>query len=68
MRESLNLPQVQRLGMNEVPVVEWPLIEDYSAELKSSIDTSYKSKVEEVMAITDRAERSEKQYGSLRFG
>ena len=53
--------QKELVGMNEVPVVEWPLIEDYSAELKSSIDTSYKSKVEEVMAITDRAERSEKQ-------
>ena len=53
--------QKELVGMNEVPVVEWPLIEDYSTELKSSIDTSYKSKVEEVMAITDRAERSEKQ-------
>ncbi len=53
--------QKELVGMNEVPVVEWPLIEDYSTELKSSIDSSYKSKVEEVMAITDRAERSEKQ-------
>lgn len=53
--------QKELVGMNQVPVVEWPLVEDYSAELKASIDGSYKTKVEEVMAITDRSERSEKQ-------
>ena len=53
--------QKELVAMNDVPVVEWPLVEDYSSDLKESIDTSYKTKVEEVMAITDRSERSEKQ-------
>ena len=53
--------QKELVAMNDVPVVEWPLVEDYSTELKTSIDTAYQGKVEEVMAITDRSERSEKQ-------
>ena len=53
--------QKELVAKNDVPVVEWPLVEDYSADLKNSIDTAYKAKVEEVMAITDRSERSEKQ-------
>ena len=53
--------QKELVAMNDVPVVEWPLVEDYPTELKTSIDTAYQGKVEEVMAITDRSERSEKQ-------
>jgi polyribonucleotide nucleotidyltransferase len=53
--------QKELVAKNDVPVVEWPLVEDYSTDLKNSIDTAYKAKVEEVMAITDRSERSEKQ-------
>jgi polyribonucleotide nucleotidyltransferase len=53
--------QKELVNKNEVPVVDWPVVEDYTKELKDSIDTSYKTKVEKVMEITDRTERSEKQ-------
>jgi polyribonucleotide nucleotidyltransferase len=53
--------QKELVNKNEVPVVDWPVVEDYTKDLKDSLDTSYKTKVEKVMEITDRTERSEKQ-------
>ena len=53
--------QKELVSKNEVPVVDWPVVEDYTKELKDSLDTAYKTKVEDVMKITDRTERSEKQ-------
>ena len=53
--------QKELVSKNEVPVVDWPVVVDYTKELKDSIDSSYKTKVEEIMGITDRTDRSEKQ-------
>ncbi len=53
--------QAELVSKNEVPVIDWPLIEDFSKELKSDIEDSYKSEVENITSITDRSERSNKQ-------
>ena len=53
--------QKELVSKNEVPVVDWPVVEDYTKELKDSLDAAFKTKVEDVMKITDRTERSEKQ-------
>jgi len=53
--------QKELVSKNEVPVVDWPVVEDYTKELKDSLDATFKTKVEDVMKITDRTERSEKQ-------
>ena len=53
--------QAELVSKNEVPVIDWPLIEDFSKELKSDIEDSYKSEVENITSITDRTERSNKQ-------
>ena len=53
--------QAELVSKNEVPVIDWPLIEDFSKELKSDIEDSYKSEVENITSITDRKERSNKQ-------
>ena len=53
--------QKELVAKRDVPEIEWPIIEDYSEELKSQISETFGSDIEAAMAITDRAERSEKQ-------
>ncbi len=53
--------QKELLAKRDVPEIDWPIIEDYSEELKSQISETFGSDIEAAMAITDRAERSEKQ-------
>ena len=53
--------QKELVAKRDVPEIEWPIIEDYSEELKSQISEAFGSDIEEAMAITDKAERSEKQ-------
>ena len=53
--------QAELVSKNDVPVTDWPLVEDFSKELKSDIEDSYKSEVENITSITDRKERSNKQ-------
>ena len=53
--------QKELVAKRDVPEIDWPIIEDYSEELKSQISEAFVSDIETAMAITDRAERSEKQ-------
>jgi len=53
--------QAELVSKNEVPVTDWPIVDDFSKELKSDIEDSYKSEVENITSITDRKERSNKQ-------
>ncbi len=53
--------QKELVAKRDVPEIDWPIIEDYSEELKSQIIEAFGSDIETAMAITDRAERSEKQ-------
>ena len=53
--------QKELVAKRDVPEIDWPIIEDYSEELKSQISEAFGSDIETTMAITDRAERSEKQ-------
>ena len=53
--------QKELVAKRDVPEIDWPIIEDYSEELKSQISEAYGSDIETAMAITDRSERSEKQ-------
>ena len=53
--------QKELVAKRDVPEIDWPIIEDYSEELKSQISEAFGSDIESAMAITDRAERSEKQ-------
>jgi polyribonucleotide nucleotidyltransferase len=53
--------QKELVAKRDVPEIDWPIIEDYSEELKSQISEAFASDIEAAMAITDRAERSEKQ-------
>ena len=53
--------QKELVAKRDVPEIDWPIIEDYSEELKSQISEVFGSDIETAMAITDRAERSEKQ-------
>ena len=53
--------QKELVAKRDVPEIDWPIIEDYSEELKSQISEAFGSDIEVAMAITDRAERSEKQ-------
>jgi polyribonucleotide nucleotidyltransferase len=53
--------QKELVAKRDVPEVDWPIIEDYSEELKSQISEAYGSDIETAMALTDRSERSEKQ-------
>ena len=53
--------QKELVAKRDVPEIDWPIIEDYSEELKSLISEAFGSDIEAAMAITDRAERSEKQ-------
>ena len=53
--------QKELVAKRDVPEIDWPIIEDYSEELKLQISEAFGSDIETAMAITDRAERSEKQ-------
>ena len=53
--------QKELVAKRDVPEIDWPIIEDYPEELKSQISEAFSSNIEAAMAITDRAERSEKQ-------
>ena len=53
--------QKELVVKRDVPEIDWPIVEDYSEELKSQISEAFGSDIETAMAITDRAERSEKQ-------
>ena len=53
--------QKELVAKRDVPEVDWPIVEDYSEELKSQISEAFGSDIEAAMALTDRSERSEKQ-------
>ena len=53
--------QKELVSKRDVPEVDWPIVEDYSEELKSQISETFGSDIETVMALTDRSERSDKQ-------
>ncbi len=53
--------QKELVAKRDVPEIDWPIIEDYSEELKSQIGEAFGSDIEAAMALTDRSERSEKQ-------
>ena len=53
--------QKELVSKREIPQIEWPIVEDYSEELKKQINDDLGSDIETAMALTDRAERSEKQ-------
>ena len=53
--------QKELVAKRDVPEIDWPIIEDYSEELKSQISEAFGTDIESAMAITDRSERSEKQ-------
>ncbi len=53
--------QKELVAKRDVPEVDWPIVEDFSEELKSQISEAFGSDIETAMAITDRSERSEKQ-------
>ena len=42
-------------------LVEWPTVEDFSDDLKNNISDEFSTQIESATALTDRAERSEKQ-------
>ena len=58
---SLINSQKELVSMNDIPSVDWPLIEDYTDELKSKIETSCKDELSEIASIIDRSERSTRQ-------
>ena len=58
---SLINSQKELVAMNDIPSVDWPLIEDYTDELKSKIETSCKDELNEIASIIDRSERSSRQ-------
>ena len=53
--------QKELVSKRDIPVVDWPIVEDYSEELKTKITDEYSDKVDSITALTDRSERSEKQ-------
>jgi len=53
--------QKELVSQREVPQIEWPLVQDYPQELLDSITQEFQSSVEDVVAITDRSDRSEAQ-------
>ena len=53
--------QKELVAKRDVPEIDWPIVEDYSEELKSQISEAFGSDIEAAMVITDRADRSEKQ-------
>ncbi len=53
--------QKELVAQREVPQIEWPLVEDYPQELLDAVTQEFQINVEDVVAITDRSERSEAQ-------
>ncbi len=53
--------QKELVAQRDVPEIDWPIVEDYSDELKSQISDAFGSDIETAVALTDRSERSEKQ-------
>ncbi len=53
--------QKELVAQRDVPEIDWPIVEDYSDELKSQISDAFGSDIEKAVALTDRSERSEKQ-------
>ena len=53
--------QKELVSQREVPQIEWPLVEDYPQELLDAVTQEFQTNVEDVVAITDRSERSEAQ-------
>ena len=53
--------QKELVSKRDVPEIDWPIIEDYSEELRSQISEAFGTEIETAMALTDRSERSEKQ-------
>ena len=53
--------QKELVSKNEVPKIDWPIVEDYTEELKTEIENSYKEDIESITSITDRKERGNKQ-------
>ena len=53
--------QKELVSKRDIPIVDWPIVEDYSEELKTKITDEYSDKVDSITALTDRSERSEKQ-------
>ena len=53
--------QKELVAKRDVPEIDWPIIEDYSEELRSQISEAFGNEIETAMALTDRSERSEKQ-------
>ena len=53
--------QAELVAKNEVPIVDWPSVEDFTQELKSQIEESVISEVIEITSIVDRKERSNRQ-------
>ena len=53
--------QKELVAKRDVPEIDWPIVEDYSEELKSQISDAFGSDIETAVALTDRSERSEKQ-------
>ena len=53
--------QAELVSQNEVPDIDWPLIEDYTPELLSELEQTFKSEIEDITSITDRKERNNKQ-------
>ena len=53
--------QKELVAKRDVPEIDWPIVEDYSEELKSQISDAFGSDIEVAVALTDRSERSEKQ-------
>ena len=53
--------QKELVSKNEVPKIDWPIVEDYTEELKTEIENSYKDEIESITSITDRKERGNKQ-------
>ena len=64
---SLINSQKELVSMNDIPSVDWPLIEDYTDELKSKIETSCKDELNEIASIIDRSERSSRQNDCLLY-
>ncbi len=53
--------QKELVAKRDVPEIDWPIIKDYSEELRSQISEAFGNEIETAMALTDRSERSEKQ-------
>ncbi|OFW62202.1 MAG: polyribonucleotide nucleotidyltransferase, partial [Actinobacteria bacterium RBG_16_67_15] len=49
----------------EIPAIEWPLVEDYSAELYAKVEAAAKSKVAAVVKIAGKQERNTAEEEAL---